>query len=117
MSKRKAPQAQPYVSVALTPKSAVGLAADIKTRIGQGLVLQVWLTKAGAERIADVTARNIGDSLAVLVNSVVVAVPIIRAPINPGTKRSFDIGIPLRPEEAGRLARAVSKTWSSQGPR
>jgi hypothetical protein len=33
MSKRKAPQAQPYV----TPKSTVRLGADIKTRIGQQL--------------------------------------------------------------------------------
>jgi len=37
MSKRKAPQAQPYVNVALTPKSTVRLGADIKTRIGQQL--------------------------------------------------------------------------------
>jgi preprotein translocase subunit SecD len=83
----------------------------IKTRIGKGLVLQVWLTKAGAKRIADATARHLGDSLAVLVNSVVVSVPIIQEPINPGTKRPFDIGVPLEPEEAGRLARAVSETW------
>jgi preprotein translocase subunit SecD len=83
----------------------------IKTRIGKGLILQVWLTKAGAGRIADVTAHHIGDSLAVLVNSVVVSVPRIPATINPGTKRSFDIGAPLGPEETERLARAVSKTW------
>jgi Anti-sigma factor NepR len=37
MSKRKAPQAQPYVNVALTPKATVRLGADIKTRIGQQL--------------------------------------------------------------------------------
>jgi preprotein translocase subunit SecD len=86
----------------------------VKTRIGKGLVLQVWLAKTGAERIADVTAHHIGDSLAVLVNSVVVSVPIIQEAINPGTKRPFDIGVPLEPEEAGRLARAVSKTWPRQ---
>jgi preprotein translocase subunit SecD len=87
----------------------------IKTRIGKGLILQVWLTKAGAGRIADVTARHIGDSLAVVVNSVVVSVPIIRGTISPGTKRPFDIGVPLEPEETGRLARAVSKTWREGG--
>lgn len=88
----------------------------VKTRIGTGLVLQVWLTKAGAERIADVTTHHIGDSLAVLVNSVVVSVPIIQEAIDPGTKRPSDIGVPLGPEEAGHLARAVSKTWpSAQG--
>jgi hypothetical protein len=37
MSKRKAPQAQPYVNVALAPKSTVGLGSDIKARIGQQL--------------------------------------------------------------------------------
>jgi lipopolysaccharide biosynthesis protein len=37
MSKRKAPQAQPYVNVALAPKSAIRLGSDIKARIGQQL--------------------------------------------------------------------------------
>jgi preprotein translocase subunit SecD len=91
--------------------SHIARVEGIKTRIGKGLILQVWLTKAGAERIAQVTAQHIGDSLAVLVNSVVVSVPRIPAIINPGTKRSFDIGAPLGPEETERLARAVSKTW------
>lgn len=103
-------------TVYLDPEAAVSnthiaRVEAIKTRIGKGLVLQVWLTKAGAKRIADATARHIGDSLAVLVNSVVVSVPIIQEAINPGTKRPFDIGVPLEPEEAGGLARAVSKTW------
>jgi SecD-like export protein len=83
----------------------------VKTRIGSGLVLEVWLTKAGAERIADVTAHHIGDSLAVLVNSVLVSVPIIQEPIDPGTRQPSDIGVPLGPQESGQLARAVSKTW------
>jgi preprotein translocase subunit SecD len=89
----------------------------LKTRIGTGLVLQVWLTKAGAERIADVTARHIGDSLAVLVNSVVVSVPIIQQAITPGTRRPSDIGVPLGAEEAEHLARAVAKTWPPAQPR
>ena len=83
----------------------------VKTRIGSGLVLQVWLTKAGAERIADVTAHHIGDSLAVLVNSVLVSVPIIQEPIDPGTRQPSDIGVPLGPQESEQLARAVSQTW------
>jgi hypothetical protein len=37
MSKRRAPQAQPYVTVASAPKSAVRLGSDIKARIGQQL--------------------------------------------------------------------------------
>ena len=88
----------------------------VKARIGTGLILQVWLTKAGAERIADVTARHLGDSLAVLVNSVVVSVPIIQEKINPGTSRPSDIGVPLGPEETTQLARAVSQTWPAKAP-
>lgn len=83
----------------------------VKTRIGEGLILQVWLTQAGARRIAGLTARHIGDSLAILVNSVVVSVPIIQETIDPGTKRPSDIGVPLRAEEAEQLARAVARTW------
>ena len=83
----------------------------VKTRIGAGLILQVWLTKAGAQRIADVTARHIGDSLAVLIDSVVVSVPIIQERMNPGTRRPSDIGVPLEPKETSQLARAISKTW------
>jgi hypothetical protein len=37
MSKRKAPQAQPYVNVALAPKSTARLGSDVKARIGQQL--------------------------------------------------------------------------------
>jgi preprotein translocase subunit SecD len=82
-----------------------------KTMSGTGLVLEVWLTEAGAERIADVTAHHIGDSLAVLVNSVVVSVPMIQDTFDSGTKLPNHIGVPLRSEEAGQLARAVSQTW------
>jgi preprotein translocase subunit SecD len=83
----------------------------VKTRIGKGLILQVWHTKTGARRMAELTARHIGDSLAILINSVVVAVPMIRQTINPGTQMPSDIGVPLEPKEASQLALAVSKTW------
>ncbi len=83
----------------------------VKTRIGQGLILQVWHTKVGARRLAELTARHIGDSLAILINSVVVAVPMIRETINPGTRSPSDIGVPLQPKEASQLALSVSKTW------
>src|SRR4051812_34150836 len=83
----------------------------VKTRIGEGLILQVWLTNAGAKRIADITANHIGDSLAILVNSVAVSVPVIRETISPGTRRASDIGVPLRAKEADQLARAVAQTW------
>jgi preprotein translocase subunit SecD len=88
----------------------------VKTRIGQGLILQVWLTRAGAERMAELTRRHIGDSLAVRINSVVVSVPMIQQALNSGTHMPNDIGVPLRPEEASQLAQAVAKTWPVAQP-
>jgi preprotein translocase subunit SecD len=84
----------------------------VKTRIGKGLILQVWYTKSGARQIAELTRQHIGDSLAVLINSVVVAIPVIQEPIDPGTQTSSDIGVPLEPKEANQLAAAVAKTWA-----
>jgi preprotein translocase subunit SecD len=83
----------------------------VKTRLEKGLILEVWLTKAGAKRIAEVTGQHIGDSLAVLINSVVVSVPIIQDTLGGDTKLPNSIGVPLEAEEAGQLAAAVSKTW------
>ena len=85
----------------------------IQTRIGKGLILQVWLTKAGAARVKQATGRHIGDSLAVLIDSVPVAIPIIRQAIGGDPGLPNDIGVPLEPKEAQRLANAVSKTWPS----
>jgi preprotein translocase subunit SecD len=88
-----------------------------KTMSGKGLVLSVWLTAAGAERMAAVTAHHMGDSLAVLVNSVVVSVPTIEDTVDLGTKLPSQIGVPLGPQEANQLASAVSKTWPPKGGR
>jgi preprotein translocase subunit SecD len=87
--------------------------AAIKSRIGQGLILEVWLTRAGGRRMAEMTGRHIGDSLAILINSVLISVPLIRDTLGPGTQHPFDIGVPLGPKEADQLARAVSQTWPS----
>jgi preprotein translocase subunit SecD len=84
----------------------------VKSRIGQGLILEVWFTRAGARKLADLTGGHIGDSLAVVINSVVVAVPIIRDTLNSGTGMPYDIGVPLGPKEADQLAQAVSQTWT-----
>jgi preprotein translocase subunit SecD len=83
----------------------------VKTRLGRGLILEVWVTKAGAERLAQVTGNHIGDSLAVLINSVVVSVPIIQDTLGGDPKLPISIGVPLGAEEVGQLAAAVSKTW------
>jgi preprotein translocase subunit SecD len=89
----------------------------VKTRIGKGLILQVWLTKFGAGRIKRSTGRHIGDSLAVLIDSVVVSVPAIQEAIGGNPDLPNDIGVPLEPEEAQQLAAAVSKTWPAKSPR
>ena len=83
----------------------------VQTRIGKGLILQVWLTKAGSARVNDATARHVGDSIAVLVDSVVVAIPVIQQAIGGDPKLPNDIGVPLEPKEAQQLAGAVAKTW------
>ena len=83
----------------------------VKTRIGKGLILQIWLTRAGALRLKEATGRHIGDSLAVLIDSVVMAVPVIQQAIGSNPKLPIDIGVPLEPKEAQQLAASVSKTW------
>ncbi len=105
--------------VYLDPKSGISNSdiarvEAVKTRIGKGLILQVWHTEAGARRIAELTGQHIGDSLAIVINSVVVAVPMIQETINPGTRMPSDIGVPLEPKETDQLALAVSKTWPTR---
>ena len=91
--------------------SGIARVEAAKVRSRRGLVLELWLTKAGAERLAKVTGQHIGDSLAVLINSVVVSVPRIEEPIGGDTQAPSHVGVPLLPEEAEQLAEAVSKTW------
>lgn len=98
-------------SEAQLSNSGIARVEAAKTMGRRGLVLELWLTKAGAKRIAEVTGRHIGDSLAVLINSVVVSVPMIQETIGGDTKLPNHVGIPLLPEEAEQLAVAVSKTW------
>ncbi len=83
----------------------------VKTRIGKGLILQIWLTRAGASRLKEATGRHIGDSLAALIDDVVLAVPVIQQPIGSDPKLPIDLGVPLEPKEAQQLAASVSKSW------
>jgi hypothetical protein len=83
----------------------------VKTRIGKGLILQIWLTRVGASRLKEATGRHIGDSLAVLIDTVVMAVPVIQQAIGSDPKLPIDLGVPLEPKEAQQLAASVSKTW------
>jgi preprotein translocase subunit SecD len=89
-----------------------------KTMAGKGLVLSVWFTKAGAQQLADMTGQHIGDTLAVLINSVVVSAPVIQEIMGGGdTKLPSHIGVPLDPAAARQLALAVSKTWPPEPKR
>jgi preprotein translocase subunit SecD len=82
-----------------------------KTMGEKGLVLAVWFTKAGARQLADMTGNHIGDTLAVLINSVVVSAPVIQETMGGDTKLPSHIGVPLDPTAARQLALAISKTW------
>ena len=82
-----------------------------KTMGEKGLVLAVWFTKTGARQLAEMTGNHIGDTLAVLINSVVVSAPVIQETMGGDTKLPSHIGVPLDPAAARQLALAVSKTW------
>ena len=82
-----------------------------KTMGEKGLVLAVWFTKAGARQLTDMTGNHIGDTLAVLINSVVVSAPVIQETMGSDTKLPTHIGVPLDPAAARQLALAISKTW------
>ena len=82
-----------------------------KTMGEKGLVLAVWFTQAGARQLADMTSNHIGDTLAVLINSVVVSAPVIQETMGGDTRLPSHIGVPLDRTAARQLALAVSKTW------
>jgi preprotein translocase subunit SecD len=108
-------------TVYLDPHARIG-SADIarveatKAMTGTGLVLDVWLTKSGAKRLAELTGKHIGDSLAVLVDSVVLSVPPILDTINIGNRlpNPFSVGVPMPYEDARKVAAAVAKTWPAR---
>jgi preprotein translocase subunit SecD len=60
-----------------------------------------------------VTGKHVGDSLAVLIDSAVLSIPIIQQAIGGNSKLPLDMGVPLQPKEAQQLAAAVAKTWPS----
>ena len=94
-------------------RSHIAKVEAAKTMGEKGLVLSVWFTKAGARQLADMTGQHIGDTLAVLINSVVVSAPIIQETMGGNTKLPSHIGVPLDPDDARKLALAISKTWPS----
>ncbi|MBA2458346.1 MAG: hypothetical protein H0V43_05230 [Gemmatimonadales bacterium] len=84
-----------------------------------GLAVNFWLTGDGKDRLERLKARHIGEHVAVLINSVVVASPalIVGQPESIGdtlpltSESPLTVLIPLPPDEAEQLAEAVSQTW------
>lgn len=91
--------------------SGIAKVEAVKAMGGKGLVLEVWFTKAGARRLAEFTGQHIGDTLAVLINGVVVSTPMIQETLGGNTKQPSHIGVPLDAADARQLALAVSQTW------
>jgi preprotein translocase subunit SecD len=96
---------------AVISKRDIARVEATQTRIGKGLVLDVWFTRAGAARVKQVTGSHVGDRLAVLIDSVVLSVPRIQQAIGGDPRRPSGIGVPLEPKEAQQLAAAIAKTW------
>lgn len=76
-----------------------------------GVVLNLWFTEEGSNRLARLTDANVGRLLTVLVNSRVVQAAAIAQPIRPGTKQPVSVAVQLPRQEAESLAQAVTRTW------
>ena len=83
-----------------------------------GLAINLWHTEEGRDQWKRLQAEHVGEHLAVLVNSVVVAPPAIIAGVPkdmvdaeyaPDTP--LTVMVPLPREQAKDLAQAVSQTW------
>jgi preprotein translocase subunit SecD len=77
----------------------------------EGVVLNLWFTEEGSERLARLTDASVGRLLTVLVNSKVVSAAAIAEPIHPGTKQPIAVAVPLPRQAAESLAQAVTRTW------
>jgi preprotein translocase subunit SecD len=77
----------------------------------EGLVLQFWFTGEGLKRLATMSAENIGNSLAILINSEVFSAPAIVQAVDPSPDIPGQVRVRLAREQAQQLARAVAHTW------
>lgn len=91
----------------------------------QSFALRLWLTEEGKDRVARLKAGHIGERLAVLINSTVIAPPAVIVGPLPGLVDTVQltpeiplvIAIPLPQEEIQQLAKAVSQTWLAHATR
>jgi hypothetical protein len=74
-----------------------------------GLVLDVELTDAGAERLRQCTATNIGSMLAVSVGGEIRSAPMIRGRVPEGT--SIHVRLEVTDAEAERLTAMIRSAW------
>ena len=84
----------------------------VATRSDEGVVLDVHLTAAGAERLRRVTAALIGEPLAIVLESRVVSAPVIRSAIAGGR---VQMAVPASAVEAARIAERIRSRWPGTG--
>jgi preprotein translocase subunit SecD len=86
--------------------------ARVEAEVGDSAVLiNLWLTKEGSERLAGLTAANVGRRLAVVIDTRVVAAAAIVQPLSPGTERPVTVSVHLPRREGERLAQSIARTW------
>lgn len=85
--------------------AAVGAAAT-----GDGLRLDLWLTGAGAERLAAATGENVGRWLAVVANGQVRSVAPIAQSVTAGVT-PVQVALRLNDVEARRLQEQIEAAW------
>jgi preprotein translocase subunit SecD len=79
-----------------------------------GLVLNLWFTQAGGDRLTSLTAANIGRRLAVLINARLVSAPAIVDTLHPTPEQPVTLAVQLPPKEADQLARSIAQAWPSK---
>jgi preprotein translocase subunit SecD len=81
--------------------------ADAKPGVAPGAgvpIIELVFTAAGAPKLADLTTRNIGRALAIVVGGRLLSAPIVRTPI---LKGKLYIEGNLTPDSAAQLARSM----------
>jgi|GEM_PF-6985491 len=81
----------------------------------RGLLVNMRLTPEGARRMARVTAENIGGRMALLLESRVVDMPVIRSPVGSTADVPALAVVGLPDSEAERVAQRISRRWPSPG--
>ena len=84
--------------------SSVKSASVQKDRISERSVISVQFTEAASKQFADLTAANIDQRLAIIVNGKVVTAPVVRTKITGG---KAEISGNFNEQEAHKMAREI----------